>query len=57
MVVCACVYKNMTDEEDEDDDDGWTQTDLLYDVAEVGAQDESDVGQGLVDVCQLGNTS
>lgn len=55
--VCVCVCKNMTDEEDEDDDDDdGTQTDLLYDVAEVGAQDDSDVGQGLVDVCELGNT-
>lgn len=33
-----------------------TQTDLLYDVAEVGAQDDVDVGQGLVDICQLRNT-
>lgn len=49
------MWKHKKDKED-DDDDQRTQTDLLYDVAEVGAQDDVDVGQGLIDICKLRTT-
>lgn len=52
------MRKNATDEEDDEEDEGGgrTHADLLHDVAEVGAQDDVDVGQGLVDVRKLGKT-
>lgn len=44
------MWKSATGQEDGGEDEHRTQTDLLYDIAEVGAQDDIDVGQGLVDV-------